>query len=126
MKSNRTAWFLICLILGVSLAHAQGVGSSGNLIGTVSDPKGGVIAGANIVAVETAKGISFPAVTNADGEYRLTGLPPASYDVTVKVSGFQTEVQKGVVVTVGATAVVNFQLRLASGSEAIEVTTEAP
>ena len=127
MKSNKTACLLPCLILGVAgLAHAQGVGSSGSIIGTVADPKGGVIAGTSVVAVETAKGISFPAATDADGAYRLAALPPASYDVTAKVSGFQTEVRKSVVVTVGATVVVDFQLKLASGSDAIEVTTEPP
>ena len=127
MKSIRAGCFLICLILGVSgLAHGQGVGSSGSIIGTVTDPKGGVIAKASITAVETAKGISFPAVTDADGTYRLAGLPPASYDVTVRISGFQTEVQKGVVVAVGTTVLVDFQLKLASGSDVIEVTTEPP
>src|SRR5215467_1347444 len=126
MKANRILCLLICLVFVGGLAHAQGVGSSGNINGTVTDPKGGVIAGASVIAVETAKGISFSAVTDADGEYRFAGLPPASYDVTVKVSGFQTEVLKNVVVTVGATAVADFQLRLASGSEAIVVTTEAP
>src|SRR5215467_3080046 len=126
MKANRILCLLICLVFVGGLAHAQGVGSSGNINGTVTDPKGAVIAGASVIAVETAKGISFSAVTDADGEYRFAGLPPASYDVTVKVSGFQTEVLKNVVVTVGATAVADFQLRLASGSEAIVVTTEAP
>jgi hypothetical protein len=46
--------------------------------------------------------------------------------VTVKTSGFQTEVQKGVVLTVGATVVLDFHLKLASQTEVMEVAAQPP
>jgi hypothetical protein len=42
--------------LTTSVAHAQGVGSSGSINGTVTDPAGAVVPKASILAVETAKG----------------------------------------------------------------------
>ena len=54
------------------------------------------------------------------------GLPPATYDVTVKIFGFQTAVQKGVILTVGAAVVVDFHLKIASASELVEVNAQPP
>ena len=126
MNPNKFTWPLLSLVFATSLAHAQGVGSSGNVTGTVTDPAGAFIPKASITVLETEREIQFSTVTDASGEYRLAGLPPATYDVTVKTPGFQAKVQKGVVVTVGATVVVDFRLELASKAEMIEVNAEPP
>jgi hypothetical protein len=126
MKLIKAAGLFLYFVLTVSVAHAQGVGSSGNITGTVTDPTGGRVPKANIVAVETGRGIQFTAVTDSNGDYQLAGLPPATYDVTVKIAGFGTEVRKGVVLTVGATIVLDFQLKIAGTAEVVEVTGELP
>ncbi len=120
------AWVLVCVFVATGSASAQGVGASGDITGTVSDPSGAAVAKATILVVETDKGIQHTAETDTSGEYRLAGLPPATYDVTVKISGFQMAVQKGVILTVGATVVVDFQLKLAPASEMIKVNAEPP
>jgi hypothetical protein len=60
----------------ISVAHAQGVGSSGLISGTVTDPSSAVVPKANVLAVETGRGMQFPTTTDFNGEYRLAGLPP--------------------------------------------------
>src|SRR5262249_43238681 len=126
MKAGRTVGLLLCLVFATGTAHAQGVGSSGSINGTVTDPGGGSVPKATIIAVETDRGIQYTATTDSNGEYRLAGLPPATYDVTVKMARFGTEVRKGVVLTVGATLMVDFQLKIASAAEVVEVTAEPP
>src|SRR6266446_9543935 len=118
------AWVLVCVLVAAGSASAQGVGASGDITGTVNDPSGRGIPKATILAVETDKGIQHTTETDTSGEYRLVGLPPATYDVTVKISGFQTAVQKSVILTVGATFVADFQLKLAPVLEMIEVNAE--
>jgi Carboxypeptidase regulatory-like domain/TonB dependent receptor-like, beta-barrel len=120
------AWVLVCLFVATGSASAQGVGASGDITGTVSDPSGAGIPKATILVVETDKGIQHTTETDTSGEYRLVGMPPATYGVTVKISGFQPAVQKGVILTVGATVVADFQLKLASASEMIKVNAESP
>src|SRR6266436_2356068 len=126
MNPIREVWLLVCVLVAAGSASAQGVGASGDITGTVSDPSGAGIPKATILAVETDKGIQHTTETDTSGDYRLVGLPPTTYDVTVKIAHFQTEIQKGVILTVGATVVVDFRLKLASGSEVVEVTTEPP
>ncbi|HXJ05167.1 MAG TPA: carboxypeptidase regulatory-like domain-containing protein [Candidatus Acidoferrum sp.] len=115
-----------CILISAGILFAQGVGTSGVIRGTVVDPTGASIAKATIVAEEPEKGIRRTAVSDESGVYELTGLPPATYQLTVKTAGFQTEIQKDVEVSVGQTVIVDFRMKLSSGSEIVEVNTEPP
>src|SRR5437899_12222380 len=54
MKSiNFLAWIFASLLLATSVAHAQGVGSSGDIKGTVTDSTGGVLPKVTMVVVGT-------------------------------------------------------------------------
>ena len=127
MKSTR---LLVCTFLFLlSMARtacAQGVGASGSISGTVTDASGGVIPNAAIVITERDKGIHFSGVTDSSGRFQFAALPPAIYSVTAQVSGFQTVVQNGVVVTVGGAAMVDFQLKVAAAAETVEVSAQPP
>ena len=114
---------LLVLLGLLSAAHAQGAGSS--IKGTVADASGGVLPKANVVAEDAEKGIRRSAVTNSSGGYLLTGLTPGTYTVSVELEGFGGEIQKGLVVTVGQTAVLDFQLKVASTKETVEVSAES-
>src|SRR5690348_13476220 len=115
-----------CILISAGMVRAQGVGNSGAIRGTISDPTGASIAKATIVAEEPAKGIRRTAISDDSGAYEITGLPPSTYQLTVKISGFQTELQKDVVVSIGRTVVVDFRMKLSSGNEVVEVNTEPP
>lgn len=117
---------LACMLFMDVAADAQGVGTSGNITGTVTDPSGAVIPKASVVAVETARGTRYATDTDGAGQYRLAGLLPADYEVTAQIAGFGTELQKGVVVNVGATVILDFHLKVATTSQVTEVTAAAP
>src|SRR5271157_4594027 len=70
-----------CLVLATLLAHAQGVGTSGEITGTVSDSSGGVMPRATVNVVDTQTGFKRTTATNSTGQFRFAGLPPATYDI---------------------------------------------
>jgi hypothetical protein len=118
--------FLLCLLLSTPAAYGQGVGTSGSISGTVTDPQGGVLPKANVSAVETARGTQYTTVANENGEYRLTGLLPATYRVTAQIGRFETQAMTGVVVNVGETVILDFHLKLATTTQTVEVTAVPP
>jgi len=127
MKTTLTAALLaVCLISGIQEARAQGVGSSADLTGTVTDPAGAIVPNARVTVVDAAKGIKRVATTDEKGEYRISGLAPTTYQVSVEHDGFQTEAVKDVVLTVGGTVVLDFHLKLAGTTSTVEVTSELP
>src|SRR5262245_58977020 len=114
----------VLFLLFTSFIHSQ-VGTSGEISGTVVDQSGAVMVKASVIAVETAKGLQHSTITDANGHYRFGGLPPAVYSVTAESKGFTSEQRKGVTVTLGETAIIDFRLRISGTSEAVEVKVEA-
>ncbi len=53
---------------------------------------------------------SYSDYTNEDGEYLISGLPAGTYDVIASAIGFESDTVEDVEVTVGHTAIVNFEL----------------
>ena len=124
MKPSRFVWLLVLFVFSTGLARAQGVGSSGDIRGVVTDPAGRVIPKATILAEDAEKGIHRTSIADENGQYEFTGLPPGTYRLTVKVSGFQTEVLKDVQVSVGQTLLLDIGMKISSGTETVEVTIE--
>lgn len=129
MKATLLTVLFLCL-LGLlptgPVASAQGVGASADLAGTVTDPSGGGIPNAKVTATDTARGIERSVTTDEHGFYRLAGLAPATYKLSVERTGFQTEVVTSLSLTVGQTSILDFHLKLAGISGQVEVTSELP
>ncbi|MBZ5527707.1 MAG: carboxypeptidase-like regulatory domain-containing protein [Acidobacteriia bacterium] len=127
MKFTKIFTVLICSILLVSgMAYAQGVGASGDIKGTVTDPSGAAVAGANVVVTNTAQGVRRVVVTDNNGEYYAAGLSPATYEVSVEHAGFQSQVQSDVVLNVGQVVVIDVHLKLAGVAAKVQVSAELP
>ncbi len=120
MKS--IACVLGCLIVATFLAHAQGVGTSGEITGTVTDSSGGLVLKATVNVADSQTGLKRTVTTNSTGQYRAAGLPPATYDVSVEMAGFATEIRKAVTVAVGQTVTSDFKLNLSPVATVVEVT----
>jgi hypothetical protein len=117
---------VLASLLLTGMVFAQGVGASGDIRGTVTDPSGAVVTGANVTATDIARGIKHTVATDNNGQYRLTGLQPANYSLSVSKSGFQSELAKNVVVNIGQTSTVDFPMKVSQVSEQVEVTAEPP
>src|SRR5580658_2161097 len=117
---------LVCFLFATLMAHAQGVGTSGEITGTITDSSGGVVVKATVNVVDTQTGLKRTATTNGAGQFRVAGLSPATYDVSTQMAGFATEIRKGVTVAVGETVVSDFQLKPSQVATIIEVTGQPP
>jgi hypothetical protein len=129
MKSTLLASVLvsaICLFLASPIALAQGVGTSGEITGTVIDPAGAAIPNAKVTVSDVEKGVRRTVLADSGGQYRVAGLPPSHYRVSAEFSGFQTEVQTDVVLTVGQVVPLDFHLKIAKAEAVVEVTSQAP
>ena len=123
-----TAALLLTLssFLGSPAANAQGVGTSADLTGTITDPAGRSVPNAKVTVVDEARAVQRSVQTDDQGSYRVSGLAPATYKVTVEHTGFQSEVVKDVVLNVGQTLVLDFRLKLAGTTSIVEVSSAPP
>ena len=119
------AAFLMFGVLFPVAAEAQVAG--GTIYGTISDPSEKLIPQAEVSITNVATGITTTFRTNSDGFFTAPNLLPGEYEITVSAKGFNTEVRKGITLTVGAQQSFNLTLHVGSVAKTVvEVTTEAP
>src|SRR4029453_11940677 len=73
-----------------------------------------------------ATGVYRQSVTNADGSYFLTAVPPGTYTLAAELSGFQKYSRRGVRLDLGRTTTLEVQLSPGAVTETITVTAETP
>jgi hypothetical protein len=124
MKSLACAF--VCLLLATSLAQAQGVGSSGDITGTVTDSAGAVLPKVTVSVVDRQTEAKRTVVTDGAGQYRVAGLSPSTYEVSAALPGFATDLRKSVPVAVGQTVISDFRMKPGQVATVVEVTSEPP
>jgi Carboxypeptidase regulatory-like domain/TonB-dependent Receptor Plug Domain len=100
-------------------ARAQS-GGTGALTVTVSDPSGGVIAGAS-VTISNGAAVTRTQTTAGNGSYTFTLLPPGSYKVSISAAGFQSIAVPAVTVDVTETEVLNQSLQVGAQTQQVTV-----
>ena len=100
--------------------------TTGGLQGTVKDPSGAVVPGATVtVSTPTLVGTK-EILTDSAGYYRFANLPPGSYTIVVKATGFETLKREQVVLEVGHLPTVNLTVSVGAVNTVVEVKTEGP
>ena len=110
-----------CLLFSC-LAIAQ---TGGTISGSVSDATGALIPGASVTIKNVDTGLTREVMSDEQGRYTAPNLPVGSYEVQVSLSGFRTEIRKGVGLAVGQQLVMNLTLQVGQVAETVEVTGEA-
>src|SRR6202023_123493 len=126
-KRVSAVWILVAVAVTMTAAgqaYAQVAGAT--LTGTVKDSSGAFIPNAQVVVTDVATGVTRTVSADGAGLYAAPNLLPGTYEIRVTATGFSTEVQKGVTLTVGAQQVLDFTMRVGQVSQTVEVTTEAP
>ena len=116
----------LAAILCVSPATASPQQETATIIGTIVDAQRASLPGATVTAKNTATGFVRTGVTDQEGRYRIAAVPPGSYEISAEMQGFSRAVRTGVTLTVGGEAVINFDMAVASVTEAVTVQADAP
>ena len=132
VKSNRSfalslaSIFFFVFSLCALPAWGQAV-STGTIVGTVTDNSGAVVAGASVTLVDKATGDTRTTTTNDVGHYIFSNVPPSTYTIKFKQSGFSELDVTDATVLVGTQLTENAQMKLGAVSTTVTVTeTAAP
>jgi predicted heme/steroid binding protein len=98
---------------------------TGNFRGTVTDPSGAVILGAEVTAQQAETALSRTTTTDRNGNYVLLELPVGHYRLHVAAKGFEEYVQDGITLDVNETASVSPHLAVGSEKQQVLVRADA-
>jgi hypothetical protein len=111
---------LVLMTLSANFGFAQAT-STGTVTGVVTDPSGAVVAGATITMTDASVGTRRTTVTNKDGQYVLINVPPATYNISSIMAGFEKDEIQGMEVSVGTQTTANFKMVVGAMSTTVEV-----
>jgi hypothetical protein len=113
------------LIIPDLIRPTAGQTNKAAVLGTVTDEKGDVILEAKVTATNLDTGITRETVTDQEGRYRLPELLPGRYEIAVERQGFRLYIQRGVELTVGRGAVIDFKLNVGDIQEKVVLEQDA-
>ncbi|MBV9404052.1 MAG: carboxypeptidase regulatory-like domain-containing protein, partial [Acidobacteriaceae bacterium] len=121
MSHRNVSRFLLqvfCLILFSPLVHAQ---FRASIRGTVTDPSGGVVAGATVTLENTDTNQKMVSTSDTNGIYQFNALPPAPYRITVEAQGFKTKVLEHVAIIPEQPNALDLQLEVGQFQQTVTV-----
>jgi hypothetical protein len=107
--------------LALYSAYAWSQTEVATVFGTVADPSGAVIAGAQVTILNQSTGLKRGSSTDSTGQYHIAGLPIGHYAVRVQKEGFQTQVREGITLTSASSLAMNFSLAVGTQPEQLTV-----
>ena len=109
-RAARAFVLLVLATLSFPL-HIDAQVTTGSIVGTVTDPTGQPVPGAQVSIEDLDKGTSVSAVSDASGSFAAPFLIPGTYTVSVELQGFRKWVRSGIILQ------VNDRLRIDAGLE---------
>jgi carboxypeptidase family protein len=95
--------------------------NTGTVVGTVTDPSGAVVGGANLTLTDKTTNTVRTTTSSDTGRYVFTNVNPGTYDLTVKHAGFAEGRVARLKVEVGQQVTANVPLRVGGATEQVEV-----
>jgi hypothetical protein len=126
MRNTFSRWCLLALLivpLVSSSAWAQTF--TGGVRGVVSD-SGGVVPGVTVTLINESNNATRDSVSNEQGLYNFSAVPPGTYTVKAELTGFKTFENKGIRVATQQFVTLDIRLDVGQLQETITVTGEAP
>lgn len=123
IRFHRPARVVLTLALLLALAGVAGFAQTdtGSIVGTVYDPSGALVVGAQIDVTNTATNVERSFTTNSAGGYAALQLIPGIYSVKATHAGYSTEVRQNITVNVQARAQVDFTLTVGNVQQQVQV-----
>jgi hypothetical protein len=99
-RKSASRWPYALFALSVALVSTCGWSQTqlGTVFGTVTDPTGAVIPGANVTVSRVSTGLKRDAITDMKGQHQVMGLPTGNYEVRIEKEGFQPEIRDGIAI----------------------------
>src|SRR5262245_42383613 len=119
---NLLALFLLACLPGALSAQV----ARSEIFGTVVDPGGAAVPGAEISIASESQGYTYRTASNEAGQYTIPDLIPGGYRLRVTKNGFAAFTQLGIQAIASKPIRINIALTVGQSEQTIDVVSDAP
>ena len=123
---GRMRAFGTCLLLLLASGIGQAQMTTGDILGTITDPSGAVLPNVKMVLTNLGTQLTRSAQSDAAGQYVFTLLPAGQYSISASAAGFKNFVLPALTLNAGDRRRQDIQMAIGSASEQVEVSGTAP
>src|SRR5580704_3756476 len=121
----KTTFFTVLIVVLCLTAAAFAQSDTARVTGTITDPSGAVLSGANVSVTNAGTGQTITTKTSASGEYGFNALPVGKYHLEVKQEGFKSSTAD-FALEVDQVLEMSLKLETGSASTVVDVTGDVP
>src|SRR4051794_10487062 len=104
----------------------KGQVTTATFYGTITDPSGASVSGANVRLTNESTGVEILKTTGEGGDFAFAFLQVGTYQLKIEHTGFKTVQSKGIELSAGQNVRRNFTLELGAITETVSVEAAAP
>ncbi|HTT61196.1 MAG TPA: carboxypeptidase regulatory-like domain-containing protein [Bryobacteraceae bacterium] len=123
---HHRTFLIVLLALVLPAVSGWAASDRGDLQGTVTDPQGALIPGAQVVVRNVETGVETRLTTNSAGFFLASELVPGNYSVRLTAPGFAALETTGLKVIAGGTTTANAEMRVGDAAQSVQVTATPP
>ena len=129
---DRSSSAFVRIALGASLIllacapHLWSQTTTGTILGTVAGPDEALLPGVRLTIINEGTNARRSTVSDSDGNYQVTLLPPGGYRIEAELAGFNRAVRSGIRLQVNQKALVDITLEIGSVDFEVSVVADAP
>ena len=124
MRFRTTTLFAVFLL--TSVLPCTGQVTTATVYGTVTDPSGAVLLGAEVTITNEGTSESRQTLTGETGEFLFTNVPVGAYSVKIALAGFKTSLTKSIALAAGQNVRQTYRLELGGVTDTVTVQGSSP
>lgn len=113
------------LLVGLLALTAFAQGGTSTVRGTVKDPQGNVVAGANVKLINAATNVTRDATTSDEGLFSFEAVQVGDYRIEVEAPNFKKAVRTDIHALISKTVTVDVALEIGAVTESVTVSTSS-
>jgi hypothetical protein len=118
-------FFSVTLLIGLFALTTFAQGGTSTVRGTVKDPQGNVVAGANVKLINVTTNATRSITTSADGLFSFEAVQVGDYKIEVEASGFKKAVLTDIHALIASPVTLDVQLEIGNIAESVTVSTSS-
>src|SRR5258708_27824389 len=123
VRMQGLSWVALLVLFIMGTAPSTLAQFSSGVVGTVTDPSGGLLVGVQITLTNTGTGVAQTAVSNEAGVFRFPSLPPGNFQISAAKDGFSSFVQENITLEAAQTLTAPIVLKVGTVQNTVTVTT---